>query len=79
MIDSLASEYKWGLEYITEQLPLCKAFALYRAIVVRYDVDGLNGPSFEDEDMLENMSGFKSAIKTALRNFKRGLKKRRQS
>lgn len=65
------SEYKWTLEYARDEVPLVTMFALYRAIACRYDTDGAGGPTFEEDDMLENMNGWKRAIRAALRDFKK--------
>jgi len=46
-------------------------------VVVRYDTDGLNGPSFEEEDMLENMIAVRKELRKFRREFKRKWKKDR--
>ena len=63
----LAAECGWSLAYILEELPVCQAFALWRAIVKRNNPEDTS-PGFEDEEMVVNQD---SAMRSEIARYRR--------
>jgi hypothetical protein len=66
-VGDLATECGWRLDYIMEELPLCQAFALWRAIVKRNNPEDTS-PGFEDDEMVVTQD---AAMRSEIAGYRR--------